>query len=371
MGYLLALNLVKKSHIKQMGGVHIKKPKIVICTIADKLRGYGHFSRCNSLARELRKRGFEIIFITNQNEYLSKQLRIQKFFHRKFSLHNTPIKTSYRIKKIIESIKCKNIIIDMREFGEQVSRQLSLPNFRVILIDDAWTKKAYADIIFNGTIVRKYQRYTKTDRDTKFYLGSKYFIMNKEFSRYKKNSSEFRKKDRYSVVISMGGADVHLLTLFVLRSLKSVRNINIKVIVGPLFSTLEELNKLTSKMKNVTLVFSPKYVWKEFEDADVAICTAGSTLFELAVQRIPTICIIDDKHQIPYAKIFASKRFAVNLGRRENLNPDTISGTLTSVLMSQSKLKKMSRSAEKIIDGNGLFRVCNVIEKYVKIGKID
>ena len=51
--------------------------------------------------------------------------------------------------------KIDSIIVDMREYGEKLTKQISNNFFKIILLDDGWCNLLYADIIFNGTVLKK------------------------------------------------------------------------------------------------------------------------------------------------------------------------------------------------------------------------
>ena len=267
------------------------------------------------------------------------------------------------ITKIMLSEKYKIIIVDMREYGENLTKQLHCKDFTTVLLDDAWCKKAYADIVFNSTMIKEYEKYKKVNKTTQLFLGSKYFIANKQFYLHKKNISEICLRKKYPIVISMGGSDPTNLSLLILKSILDLPNVKITVIIGPFFKNSKELFKLTKNKKNISFVYAPSKIWKEFHKADVAITNAGSTLYELAIQQIPTLCIPVVSHQIKYAKMFEKKGFAINLGFSQYLKSTKIRNILIHLLENQPKRKKMHLSGYDIVDGKGALRTVDIIKK--------
>lgn len=344
----------------------ILKKRLAIRCITEKSKGYGNLGRCISLADEMREKRYDIVFIINKSNFALKELEKRRFQYVLIPNHLSYKKESDFIIDIISSMKCDGIIVDMREYGEKISKNLMRIKPKVILIDDAWCKKAYADLVVNVTMIKKYHKYEKINKNAILLLGSKYYILNKEFVKHKKKVSEICKKKIYKIAISMGGADPDKLTLFVLKSLLNFFNIKIRIILGPFFETSKELFDIIRNKKNITLVPSPKKIWKEFQMADVVISNSGNTLFELAVLRVPTICIAASDHQIPYAKEFAGKGSAINLGLWKSVNNEMIQNTLIQILDDVKKRKKMCLAATNIVDGNGLLRVTKSIEKCLK-----
>jgi len=172
-------------------------------------------------------------------------------------------------------------------------------------------------------------------------------------------------KKKYDIVISMGGSDPKNLSLMVTKSLSDLNNLNIKIILGPFFKKFKELYRLTKNKKNITIIKSPKKIWKEFFKSDVVICNAGSTLYELAIQQVPTISISSSKHQIPYATTFALKNTCLNLGYWKNLNSDRLKKVLLNLLKNSKKRQQLCISASKVMDGKGTVRVTNKINQFL------
>ena len=81
----------------------------------------------------------------------------------------------------------------------------------------------------------------------------------------------------------------------------------------------------------------------------MVISNAGNTLFELAVQKVPTICIPAIEHQVPYARFFQTNGFGINLGLWNNVkNKDVKKQNLKSDAAAQKQidviLDKISKS---------------------------
>lgn len=345
----------------------MKQRTIAMRCIADTQRGFGNLNRCITLAEEMQEKGFNVIFIVNYNNLVLKELRKRKFQYILIPKSISYKQESFFIIKTMNSKKYQSIVVDMREYSQNLTNKLCGNNFKIILLDDAWCRKAYADIIFNGTMIKQYHLYEKINKDSKIFVGSKYFIINKEFIKHQKKSSEIFYKKKYCVVVSMGGSDPNGLTLLVVKSILSLDNIQVRVITGPLFKDQVRLQKLVKNKKNVTLIHSPHKIWKEFLKADIVISNSGNTLFELAVLKVPTICIPAIEHQVPYAKAFMTKGFTVSLGWWKKVRCESIRKAVVKILNDVRKRKKMSLSGSKIVDGKGLSRVTNIIEKIILI----
>lgn len=341
----------------------MKQKTIAIRCITDELKGFGHLSRCLSLGCNLKKNGHHIVFIINKNNSAIKEIKKKNFQYILIPQLISYRKESDFIIKIMNSRKYDAIIIDMREFSENLTKQLFCNIFKTILLDDVWCNVVYADILFNATIIKKFHKYKKKNIDSKLFLGSKYFITDTEFQKNKKKIYEIRDKNIYNIVVSMGGSDSNELTLRITKSIMDLKNIDIKIIIGPFYKDLKKLRNLIKNKKHVSIIDSPPKIWKQFKKADVVIANAGSTLFELAIQRVPTICIPAVKHQILYAENFSAKGFSINLGLWKCLKSNIVHKTLVEILENKVKRRKISLLGDKLVDGKGLLRTTNVITR--------
>jgi len=283
--------------------------EIVFLCLTDSDTGFGHLSRCITLANGLRKKGYKTIFLVNENLKAIEELKMKNFdFEKtpKFSSKNYPKYNPIFVFKKMKSKGWQTIVVDMRNYGEKISKFLKNKKFNVILLDDAWCKKPTADLIINGTITKKYHKY-KVNPPSKIFTGTKFWISNSEFSKYKKKVSEINYHKKYRVVVAMGGSDPHELTFKVVSSLMNLPNVLVTAIIGPFFKKSSKL-KNQIKNSNVLLLDSPKKIWKEFHKSDIVICASGNTLYELCTQQIPTICISSEPHQLEYVNDFSKKK---------------------------------------------------------------
>jgi len=343
------------------------KTNLIIRCLTKRSRGFGHLSRDLIVAKKLRQKKHKILFVIDKNPLAEKELKNNRF--RYVILPNfTPKKESEFIIMMMKKMSCHTILIDLRDHGEDLSRRLFYAKKKIILIDDAWCKKAYADLVFNGTVIKDFQKYEKINKFSKLFLGPSYFITNPNFHTHKKQLIEIRKKKKYTITISIGGYDPKDLTTKIVGILQLLSNIKLKIIMGPFFTRQKRLENLVKKNKNMKLIYSPRKIWKEFKQSDLVISNAGNTLYELAIMRVPTLCIFG-LHEKAYVKEFFNLGFAKNLGDRNKLNLDKIRKEVISILNNTKERKQMCSSSSHINFKNGLETI-QIIDKFLKNKKI-
>ena len=135
------------------------KKLLVIRCIADHSRGYGHFSRCVSIAKYFSKKNYNVIFLINDNVLMKHEL--SKFNLNFFVLpkFNTLSSEGKFLKKIILENNASCFIIDMKEFSEKLSKEIKDCTCLTVVIDDSSVDNVYSDILLNGNPIKKYHKY--------------------------------------------------------------------------------------------------------------------------------------------------------------------------------------------------------------------
>ena len=342
--------------------MNFKKNILCFRCITDPKKGYGNFARSLLLAEAMKKRNFSIFFIIEKNYAAEIFLTQKKIPFYVLTSTKSKILETKKILKILEKNNCCNIILDMREYGEKLSKYL-VKYVYVILIDDAWGKNVYANIIFNGTMIREFHNYKIKNPASQVFLGTKFWLSDQNFLKSQKTTHTIQNSKQPILTISMGGSDPDELTFIIYRAISHLSDIKINIIIGPFFKKILQLKNETKYNKNIRVIENPKSIWNEFSKSDLVISNAGSTLFELAILRLPTICISVVDHQIPYAKFFQKKGASKYLGFKNQIDEKKISSTVLDLLKNKTKRKTMFIACKSIIDGKGLFRVSSVIEK--------
>ena len=96
---------------------YLSKQLIVMRCIADRQKGYGNLVRCITLAKELRKKKYQILFLIDDEKQASKILVKQKFSHKIIPKEESREQAD-RIAKIMNFFSSRILLLDMREYGE-------------------------------------------------------------------------------------------------------------------------------------------------------------------------------------------------------------------------------------------------------------
>lgn len=341
------------------------KKKICCRCLTESKTGYGNFNRCLIIAESLKKNFIDTIFLIDHNLNIINELKKRKFTYFIIPQNIKKNKENLFISKFMIKKELSEIILDMRQYGESLSKQLKKNDLKVIILDDIWSKKIYSDLFFNSTNINTLENYKKINISAKIFLGFKYWPIDKNFLKYRKKAIDIKTKKILNLVISMGGSDPNNLTYDILKIVRDIDGINICVIVGPMYNYHLKLKTLIQKRKNINLIKSPKNFFKELSKADIAFTTGGNTLFELIALRIPTISIPAFKHEIVYAKKLSDQHCIINLGFKQK-NKRKIHAVLNQIITDIKLRKNLFSSTNKMIDGNGSIRISNNISKFLQ-----
>ena len=338
-----------------------KKPYLVIRCITQSRKGFGNINRCLIVSKLLTKK-FQIVFVIEKNSKARQLITKNGFVCKELPEHIDGI--NY-LENLHKKIHFPILLLDVRERGEFFAKKLRNKNFKLIQFDDAWCKNIFADIYFNGLPQKSEKSFVKKNPNAKIYAGSKFWISDNNFYQYKKSMRSIINKHHYTITISLGGSDPKNLTALILNAIASLENITIYVIIGPFFNNVTSIKNFQNK-SNIIIVKNNFSLWKIFQNSDVVICNAGNTVFDLMLQRVPTLSIPIVKHQNQYSKFFHSRNLSVNLGIPSKLSNSKIRKSLDLILTNLTKRKELVKNSTLYFDGNGTSRVVSKILKSIK-----
>ena len=318
--------------------------------------GSGHFIRCLSLAKQLIKNNFKILFIISN----SNPINILNKSNIPYQILNeTYIQNQiFECKQVCKS--CKKLIIDLQLDNEKYDAQL-VKTIDTIVIDDLGNKKIFSKILFNGSIVKKYHQYRIINKNyTQLYLGPKYMILGKLFSTRKKlvKISKSIKK----LLITFGGSDDYNITKQIIPYFFD-KQVDVTVILGSEFKNKDEFRKLVQNHTNVKIKTNVNDISRLVINQDVVIASSGVTAYELACLGIPTIFIPVDNMQLLTAKMMESEGFGINYGYW-NDDFTKLTNALNRI-KSFNIRKQMNQAGSTLVDGKGVIRAANILSRLI------
>lgn len=331
-----------------------KKKSILIRTNGNNKVGMGHIYRSITIAKELKKKNFDIHFLIPNNKILGK--RIEKFGICHFASNKE------KEIKLIAKISPDIILVDLLKkyfpHKENFWREISNKCKVLVTIDFNGKELKYVDLSFNPLFNSSY--YAKQN-----FNGIKYCPIRKEFKKVRK---KYKVNERVkSILILQGGADTKCFIPKILNSLRKIsKDIKINVITGSAFKCKKELEICIKKMNRDVIVLNDiKNISNELVKHDIIITGAGVTLIEILTIGIPAIIITGDKHELENSRRITRKNSAVSLGYGKDITQKNILKEVENLIKNYKKRKLLSRNGKKISDGKGLDRIIEIIYKKI------
>ncbi|WXR62334.1 UDP-2,4-diacetamido-2,4,6-trideoxy-beta-L-altropyranose hydrolase [Peptostreptococcaceae bacterium AGR-M142] len=331
--------------------------KILFRVDAGKNIGFGHMNRTMSIANELKNKNIEFCYLTrfqdgidflkrnNVNclkmENLDVELRTQDNFNEE-SLNNYIKLELEQIKKLKAFKKFDTIIVDSYFVNEFYFLELKKLFKKVVYIDDLNNETYPVDILINGNIYANDLGYKKFYKDTKLLLGSNYNLINKKYVNLKRKFNSKLKE----ILITTGGADPNNLMInfidFILEN-NFNEDIKINIIIGKSF---EEKNKIKireklNKKKNFFIYEDIDYMDKLMLNSDLAISSAGSTIYELMACGTHIVYFSYANNQKYIINYLKNKNIGSYIGNKETIDFDKL----------YKILKNYNAEIENIISG--------------------
>lgn len=332
-----------------------KKLKIIIRTAAGQSPGndigFGHIVRMINLTKFLKNASiwFAIEDFGGGSELLKKN-----GFKKIIQLE----KNSKDVTKIIDCIKKFEIdacIIDRYKINLKQIKQIKKFT-KTVVISDLKKIQFPSDIVINGFIGFE-NKIIKNKYGTKCFLGPKYQILSKNFSK------KPIKKKKWNILATFGGLDQKNLAFKFLDCLTKdfLKKNKIRIIGKKLNKNNKKYSKFF-KLQNVSIINETDDMQKEMSSVDFGLCSGGLTSYEFAAMRVPFAVVSDINHQLVTANEWKNKKLAINLGIADKDIKRKFKKLLNNFETNRNKLKK---NHKKILDGFGGKRVAREIENLI------
>jgi len=317
-------------------------------TIVFRVEGYaeiglGHVYRCLTLADNMLDH--DITFVVSENSQLAIMLLESRFYD---------VVTFGDPDDEIETIRSCNphiVVNDILDTKAKYIKTLKKLGYKVVNFEDQGGGQKEADAVINAM-------YGSSGARRNVHRGPDYVCLRDEF--YATKPIRIR-KNVTTVLVMFGGVDPSRLSQRVVNWLLQMRyDGRVTVITGPGYRDAESLVQLCKPAENIEVVSDTKIVSKYMSDADIAITSAGRTVFELASLGIPMIVLCQNVREQSHIMAYKSKG-VINLGLGKKVTFDKFRRHLTKLLDSTDLRRDMHRALREYKFKSGIKNVWNVI----------
>ena len=316
--------------------------------------GVGHLMRCFALAEEWVRIGNRAVFLSKNNYDLLRALLSDKLFvQTKLSAEPGSAEDGGETIEIAEREDAIGIVVDGYHLGKEYQKVLFDSKFKFMQLDDNGDIcHEYADFILNQNSYACEGLYPNRRKHTQLFLGSDFVLLRSEFS--EKREPKEIKGDATKVLLTFGGAPNKEIVTWFLDLLEKLacEPLQIKVVSGVDLSNVHNDSRNRIEWIERSSDMAELMVW-----CDIAISAAGTTVWELLFQGVPSAVVVVADNQREIARDLASKKVLVSLGTVDVLEVETVLEKIKQLSSDVVFRQTMSLEAQKIIDGKGVNRV--------------
>ena len=313
--------------------------------------GFGHISRCSSIAKALTP-FFKVSMLIHQignSEYevnFNEKIKVQKVNWRKI-----PEKW----------IKNEDIVlVDSYLVELDFFYNLKVISKKTIVIDDYYRLKYPCAMIINPNVSAKLEKYSYS-QDSNLIGGKDYVILRSEFRNLhiKKPNNKVKK-----IVITVGGSDYrNLLPLIIENVCTKYPEIDFHILTGEEHYQKKLENNYPYKKLNFYGFLNAKEMVKIFLDSDIAISAAGQTLGELLITSTPFVTFSVDIDQKPIQNFYLNQNIIFDKIEWDDLNFEKKIIKSLNILFKINERQKFIEKSRNIIDDKGIERITKAIKK--------
>ncbi|NEJ71507.1 glycosyl transferase [Rhizobium phaseoli] len=320
----------------------------VFCIESSHSRGMGHLYRSLTLAEELGRRGRDIHFLINDHESTLNVLKSRGF---EFTIYDLKAPGGSWERAFVETVRPLEVWVDDRlDTTLAHAEAVVSAGARLVTFDDRGDGAELADINISALVFDEIDRLK--GREVK--SGIEYMILNPEIERYRR-----ARKSVSSILVTLGGADTHGVTVRVANWLQS-KPVAVTVVTGPAFQHREDLHAVLSKpdVASIQHLTGVPSMAQEMNRHDLAITGGGLTPFEAAASGLPSIVIANEFFEIPVGRALEELGFSRFAGHHRSVDFDTLSLDLPIEIMSQTALRRTNL--------NGSHRIADILEALLR-----
>jgi len=338
--------------------------------------GIGHLMRMKWLALELQNRGCQSLFILDeQSENLFPFLaeiesELVYLSNSPFSAQEGVQEDAQQCLQLMEKFPDINtIILDSYDLGIEWERVIKSADKKVVVFDDL-ARQHYCDILFDAKWLGADtpSRYKDKLPDTcRAFLGPQYAILSPA---YKNNKNErfLTEVDTKKVLMSLGGGgDLNIIAklVTVLYQQVTVKNeLEIIVVIGPKAENIALVELIAKVNPQVTFLYQPKCLAKYYCQTDLFVGALGTSLYELAATKTPTITFsIAENQQNNYCDLADLGHYfhLSTFDARDAQQVEYFSRLIVSMLDQLPRTRALRAEPTFEVDGTGAVSIVDIL----------
>lgn len=328
--------------------------KVALLTEGGRSIGYGHVTRCLSIAQAFVEKGLE------SNIFIHPSDNNERFTDPHISRTFNWLEETHILTDIIEDASI--IIIDSYLAKPDDYEKIATKARTLASIDDFNRINYPQGVVINGAIGASSLPYPDNPLVT-YLLEQEYQPVRKAFWNLPDRDV---KPEIEQILITMGGVDIRNLSPGIVMLLQNeFPDLKKSVVLGRGYQAPSGKDIRLDRNTEIYSDLDMDQMAQLMIQSDICISAAGQTMYELACAGLPTIAIQVAENQALNIKGFEKAGFAVNLGNWDAVTREKIVGSIEN---SQTRgiREQMKNAGKKLIDGNGSRRIAEYLLNLVE-----
>lgn len=339
----------------------IHRPKIVIRCDAGRNVGFGHVVRCLALANRMSgDASVEALFAMQRDEIGNKFVRDHGFSVEEHDFEHANYQSEEDwLEKVLMNNEAVCLVLDVRtSLTKSALVRVRQKGLLVVTVDDLSARSSAADQVYLPPIPQV-KRMTWDGFDGKCFIGWDWILMPERVITHRTHTELSLEPKALRLVVSMGGSDPAELTLRIVEILKTMSvDIELSVLVGPAYRSVDELESLVQTLPWPTNIFvNPPNFLEILGLASLVIGSFGATAYEVAALGVPGLYLCLSADHAESASALQEAGCAISLGTHHQLKNCEIRDAISRLIDSCDMRQKMRTNALSKIDGKGCQRI--------------
>ena len=323
------------------------EPPILFRVDATPEIGLGHLRRCVALAQAIVKQGARVCFLCVDDPAAREQLAgsglATEWLDNKI---NTPGDVDMLIARS-KALGAQLVIIDSYSVDEHYFSRLRVSGLKIVYFEDDKTLGISVDGVINGSVGAEVMDYEASHQ----FLGTRFLVLAPE---YTDNPGGPPQDDVSSVLVTMGGIDHYNLSEAVIDICNDIdRPLRIDIVIGPYYENIKEIEAAAQKShQRIDLHYAPSSLCNLMRNSGMAVSAGGSTLYELAAMRIPTVAVWLWENQRCNVEGLGQRDALVPLAYEANSIGVELNTAIRAVIDNRELRCRLVANCRDIIDGH-------------------
>jgi UDP-2,4-diacetamido-2,4,6-trideoxy-beta-L-altropyranose hydrolase len=331
--------------------------------------GIGHVMRCFALAQAWQDSGGCSSFVMAEGSaLLEARLKSEEMEVMYLSDQPGSMDDASRTADLAHERNASWVVVDGYAFGAVYQQVIKDSGKRLLFVDDYGRAEHYcADIVLNQNIHAEEDLYTNRESYTKLLLGARYVLLRREFLKWQGWQREIPEVAR-KILVTLGGSDPDNVTLKVIQALAEtqVEGLQVTIVVGDSnshYRDLESAVRETNPKVSLHLARNATNIADLMAWADVAVITAGGTLWELLFMGCPVMSFVKSAVQETIVRALGCMLTVAYQGYEVMMEKREFVSALHSLTWSKERREQMSKQGKVLIDGEGVKRTLRALEQ--------